>query len=86
MTLIDDIIAYSEKTENETHEKITAETEKLKKSMDPADLKDITEYMDQTSTQRRKRLQASKKKKYLHLRYNKDERRPERKDHKRNGE
>ena len=84
LTLIDSIIKYSEKVENETHELITTEAEKLKKEMDPEDLAVVTDILDENTNLRKTRLATAKKKKYLHLEYNREERnRPERRDSRR---
>ena len=74
LILMDDIIAYSEKVETETADRIAKESADLKAKMDPADWKEVSGYMDDNTTARRKRLDASKKKKYYHLRYNREPR------------
>ena len=82
LTLITDIIEYSEKIENATAIKIDEETAYIKSKMRAKDFADCTDQLDQNSTQRRKRLSISKKKKYHHLRYNRpdkqEQKRPER--------
>ena len=82
LTLISDIIAYSEGIENSTSIKIDEETTYLKNNMSPDDFKECTDIMDHNATQRRKRLSSTKRKKYHFLRYNRPERhestRPER--------
>ena len=74
LILMDDIIAYSEKVETETADRIAKESADLKAKMDPADWNEVSGYMDDNATARRKRLDASKKKKYYHLRYNREPR------------
>ena len=81
LALITSIINYSEKIENATANKIDEETAYLRANMRPNDFKECVDQMDLNSTQRRKRLSASKRKKYHHLRYNrpdKQDQRPER--------
>ena len=84
ITLISDIIEYSESIENDTAAKITEETDFLKRNMNPNDFKEVEEIMNTNGIQRRKRLSITKRKKYHYLRYNRPERRdssrPERQD------
>ena len=79
LTLISDIIEYSEKIENATTTKIDEETKFLKDNMDADGFKDVKEVMDTNASQRQKRLSSTKRKKYHFLRYNRPEKdRPER--------
>ena len=72
LTLINDILEYSEKIEKTTTEKVCSEKEELKKSMNAGDYKEVTEILDQNSAQRKKQLSLTKKKKFNYLRYNRD--------------
>ena len=74
MTLISDIIAYSEKVENTTTVKIDEELAYLCERMRPDDFKRSTDQLDYNSEQRCRRLSITKHKKYHHLRYNRPER------------
>ena len=52
ITLINDIIAYSEQIENDTAEKIRTQSEELKKVLEPDDLKEVTDTIDTLSIRR----------------------------------
>ena len=85
ITLISDIIAYSEGIENATATKINEETKFLEENMNAEDFKEMQDIMDTSAIQRRKRLSSTKRKKYHFLRYNRPEReRPERQPSTRN--
>ena len=72
LTLMNDILEYSEKIEKTTTDKVSAEKEELKKSMNADDFKEVTEVLNQNSAQRKKQLSLTKKKKFNYLRYNRD--------------
>ena len=74
MTLISDIIAYSENIENTTTVKIDEELAHLRRRMRPDDFKRSTDQLDYNSEQRRRRLSITKRKKCHHLGYNRPER------------
>lgn len=85
ITLISDIIAYSEGIENTTTTKINEETKFLEENMNAGEFKEIQEILETNATQRRKRLSSTKRKKYHFLRYNRPEKeRPERQPSNRN--
>ena len=77
-TLMNQIIEYSEKIETDTAKKIEEETKALKTSLNKEGFEEMTTTMDNLSINRKKRLSAGKRKKYYHLRYNREQTHPER--------
>ena len=77
-TLMNQIIEYSEKIESDTAKKIEEETKALKSILNEEGFEEMTTTMDNLSINRKKRLSAGKRKKYFHLRYNREQSRPER--------
>ena len=78
ITLMNQIIEYSEKIETDTAKKIEEETKTLKSILNEEGFQEMTTTMDNLCINRKKRLAAGKKKKYFHLRYNREQSRPER--------
>ena len=63
LTLISDIIEYSESIEDDTNKRISEETASLRNTMNEGDFKEIKEIMSSNAEQRRKRLSITKRKK-----------------------
>ena len=78
LTLMEDIISYSEDMETKMAERITKETPQLKDGMDAKDLNKVMTIMDNNAAQRRKRFSTQKKKICYHLRYNWEPNHPKR--------
>ena len=74
LTLISEIITYSEGIEKDATTRIEEETKFLRENLDPDDFTEINDLMDRSATQRRKRLSLTKRKKFHFLRYNRPER------------
>jgi hypothetical protein len=74
LTLISEIITYSEGIKNDATTKIEEETKFLRENLSPDDFTEINDLMDRNATQRRKRLSLTKRKKFHFLRYNRPER------------
>jgi hypothetical protein len=74
LTLISDIITYSENIKTSTASKIEEETKFLRENLNGEDFQEFQEIMDRSSEKRRKRLSMTKRKKYHFLRYNRPER------------
>ena len=79
LALMKDAIEYCERIEDETSKTITTQSDELKAILGPTEHRKLTDHMSEISSQRRQRLQAAKRKKYQHLRYNRTER-PERQE------
>ena len=71
-TLMKDIVEYSKRIEKETSEKIASEQETLKRMMKPEDYKEVSQVLDQNSSERKQALQATKRKKFNYLKYHRE--------------
>ena len=72
LTLIDDIISYSESVESKTAVQIEKESKILESCMNPVDLQGVTEIMENNAINRQNRMATAIKKKFYHLRYNQE--------------
>ena len=82
LTLMQDIIDYSEKIENDTATQIRTQSDELKSLLGPTEHKKLVETMDDIAVKRRRRLATTKRRKFHNLRYNRSEERerPEKQD------
>ena len=69
LTLVSDIIEYRTKVTKETSTQINVEQESLGKSLTPDDYKEVTEALQQNSTNRKITLQQNKQKTFHQLKY-----------------
>ena len=72
MIMMTDIVEYSERVKTETTQKISTEQETLRAMMKPDDFREVTQIMDQNSSERKRALQVTKRKKFNYLKYHRE--------------
>ena len=70
LTLMSDIVEYSEKLKEETSVKTETEQESLKNYLNGDDYKEVSEVLNKNSANRKHLLKQNKRKKFHHLKYN----------------
>ena len=72
LTLMNDIVEYSERIKTETTDKIKSEDATLKSAMKPEEYKEVCQVLDQNSTERKRMLSNTKRKKFNYLKFNRE--------------